>query len=73
MPIGSERTAVQNPFLCYAQEAGWTYLTPDEALRLRPGPTSPILLPVLVQQPQTRREDPRTDRRPGAAGRRQGL
>ncbi len=50
MPIASERGAVQNPFLRYAQEAGWTYLSPDEALRLRPGPTSPILLPVLVQQ-----------------------
>jgi type I restriction enzyme R subunit len=52
MPLGSERGAVQNPFLRYAVEAGWTYLTPDDALRLRPGPGSPVLLPVLVQQLQ---------------------
>ncbi len=50
--LGSERPTVQSPFIRYAQEAGWTYLSPDEALRLRPGPMSPILLPVLVQQLQ---------------------
>jgi len=50
MTLASERGAVQNPFLRSAQEAGWTYLAPDDALSLRPGPTSPILLPVLVQQ-----------------------
>lgn len=32
--LGSERGAVQNPFLRYAQEAGWTYLPPEEALDL---------------------------------------
>ncbi len=52
MTLGSERGAVQNPFIRYAVEAGWTYLSPDDALRLRPGPTIPILLPVLVQQLQ---------------------
>jgi type I restriction enzyme R subunit len=52
MAIGSERGAVQNPFIRYAVEAGWTYLSPDDALRLRPGPTSPVLMPVLVQQLQ---------------------
>ena len=30
--IGGERTAVQNPFLRYAVEAGWTYLSPDDVL-----------------------------------------
>jgi type I restriction enzyme R subunit len=48
MSIGNERYAVQNPFVRYAQEAGWTYLPPEEALRLRPGPESPVLMPVLV-------------------------
>jgi type I restriction enzyme R subunit len=52
MSLGSEKTAVQNPLVRYAREAGWTYLPPDEALRLWPGDTSPILRPVLVAQLQ---------------------
>jgi type I restriction enzyme R subunit len=52
MPIGNERAAVQNPFLRYAVEAGWTYLTPDAALNLRRGITSPILDSVFVAQLQ---------------------
>ncbi|MGH7964056.1 MAG: type I restriction endonuclease subunit R, partial [Candidatus Binatia bacterium] len=52
MPIGSERAAVQNPFLRYATEAGWTYLTPNQALELRRGLTSPVLETVLVAQLQ---------------------
>jgi hypothetical protein len=38
MPIGGEQAAVQNPFLRSAEEAGWIYLTPDEALEVRPLP-----------------------------------
>ncbi len=52
MTIGGEKAAVQNPFLRYAQEAGWTYLTPDQALDLRRDLTSPILDTVLVDQLQ---------------------
>lgn len=52
MSIGSERQAVQNPFIRYAQEAGWTYLPPEEALRLRGGEDSPVLRTVLVEQLQ---------------------
>jgi type I restriction enzyme R subunit len=52
MSIGSERTAVQNPFLRYAREAGWTYLPPDEATRLRRGETGLVLHEVLVRQLQ---------------------
>ncbi len=52
MSLASERDTVQNPFLSYAQEAGWTYLTPEEALRLRGGEDSPFLRPVLVEQLQ---------------------
>ncbi|MEJ5240900.1 MAG: HsdR family type I site-specific deoxyribonuclease [Anaerolineales bacterium] len=44
----SERLIVQNPFIRYAQEAGWTYLSPNEALRLRGGEGSPVLRAVLV-------------------------
>ncbi len=52
MIIGSERAAVQNPFIRYAVEAGWTYLTPDQALDLRRGLTSPMLDTVLIEQLQ---------------------
>lgn len=50
--IASERATVQNPLIRYATEAGWTYLPPDEALRLRRGETSPILWDIFVQQVQ---------------------
>lgn len=52
MTIASERRTVQNPFLRYAQEAGWTYLPAEEALRLRGGEDSPFLRTVLVEQLQ---------------------
>ncbi|NLV44623.1 MAG: HsdR family type I site-specific deoxyribonuclease [Candidatus Hydrogenedentes bacterium] len=53
MTLGSEQSSVQRPFLRYAVEAGWTYLPPDEALRLRHGGiTSPVLDTVLVDQLQ---------------------
>jgi len=52
MSIGGERAAVQNPFLRYAEEAGWTYLTPEQALNLRRGTTSPVLDSVLLEQLQ---------------------
>ena len=52
MTIVSERGSVQNPFLRYAEETGWTYLTPEQALDLRRGLTSPVLDSVLVDQLQ---------------------
>ncbi|MGB4705292.1 MAG: HsdR family type I site-specific deoxyribonuclease [Candidatus Saccharicenans sp.] len=52
MSLFSERRAVQNPFIRYAEEAGWTYLSPEEALRLRRGEDSPFLRTVLVEQLQ---------------------
>jgi type I restriction enzyme, R subunit len=53
MSLGSEAGSVQRPFIRYATEAGWTYLSPDEALRLRNGGvTSPVLDAVLVAQLQ---------------------
>ncbi|MDW8383003.1 MAG: HsdR family type I site-specific deoxyribonuclease [Verrucomicrobiota bacterium] len=48
----SERRTVQNPLLRYATEAGWTYVPPDEALRLRSGEDKPFLHAVLVEQLQ---------------------
>ena len=53
MPLGSESSSVQRPFVRYAVEAGWTYLSPDDALALRNGgTTSPVLDSVLVAQLQ---------------------
>ena len=50
MTLVSERRVVQNPLIRYAEEAGWTYLPPDEALRLRHGPEQPFLWDVLIAQ-----------------------
>ncbi len=52
MILGSERGTVQNPLIRYAVEAGWEYLPPDEALRLRRGAESPVLHEVVIQQLQ---------------------
>jgi type I restriction enzyme R subunit len=48
--LGSERGAVQNPFIRYAREVGWTYLPPEEARRLRRGETGLLLHDVFVAQ-----------------------
>ena len=50
--LGAERYAVQNPILRYARESGWTYLPPQEALRLRRGETGLVLHEVLVDRLQ---------------------
>jgi type I restriction enzyme, R subunit len=51
MPLGCESNSVQRPFIRYAVEAGWTYLSPDQALNLRQGGvTSPVLDAVLLGQ-----------------------
>ncbi len=53
MALGSELGAVQNPFVRYARQAGWVYLSPDDARLLRRGEnTSPVLDEVLVDQLQ---------------------
>ncbi len=52
MRLGGERRTVQEPLIRYAEEAGWEYLPPEEALRLRRGPESPVLHEVLIGQLQ---------------------
>jgi type I restriction enzyme R subunit len=52
MALGGERGAVQNPFLRYAQEAGWTYVPAEEALRLRRGEGGLILHDVFAERVQ---------------------
>lgn len=49
MRLSSERGIVQEPLIRYAQEVGWEYLPPEEALRLRGGEASPVLRAVLVE------------------------
>src|SRR5918992_2836180 len=50
--IGSESQAVQNPFIRYAGEAGWTHLSREDALIMRGGEASPRLRNVFLQQVQ---------------------
>ena len=53
MSLRSERNVVQNPLVRYATETGWTYLSPDDALRLRRGETSPILWETFIEKAQS--------------------
>ena len=46
----SERYAIQNPMLKYAQQIGWEYLTSTEALKLRGGDTGLYLDELLAAQ-----------------------
>jgi type I restriction enzyme R subunit len=48
--LGNERATVQAPLLRYATEIGWEYLSPEEALRLRRGETSPILWETFIEK-----------------------
>ncbi|WP_129628852.1 type I restriction endonuclease subunit R [Candidatus Oscillochloris fontis] len=49
----TERTAVQNPMLRYAEAIGWKYVPREEALRLRGGETGRIFTEVLTTQLRT--------------------
>src|SRR5437870_5047752 len=46
----SERSAVQNPMLNYAEEIGWEYVAPDDALSLRGGDTGLYFTGILEAQ-----------------------
>lgn len=46
----SERSAVQNPMLRYAQDSDWEYVPPDDALRLRGGESGMYFTPTLERQ-----------------------
>jgi len=50
--LGGERKAVQNQLIRYATEVGWTYVGPDEAIRLRRGREGAVFHNVLVAQLQ---------------------
>ncbi len=46
----SERSAVQDPMLKYAEEIGWEYVRPDDALSLRGGDTGLYFTGILEAQ-----------------------
>lgn len=46
----SERSAVQNPMIKYAQQIGWQYVIPAEALKFRGGDTGMYFTDVLRSQ-----------------------
>lgn len=48
MALGAERPTVQSPLVRYATQAGWTYLSPDEALRLRRGKATFQILSITM-------------------------
>lgn len=50
--LGSERHVVQSPLVRYAEEAGWTYLTPEEAIGQRQTESNPILIHAFRKQVQ---------------------
>src|SRR5258708_11922699 len=52
MLIGTEGGSVQRPFIKYAIEAGWTLLSPTDALELRGGEQGRLLREVFIQQAQ---------------------
>jgi len=53
MSLRSERQVVQKPLVRYAMEAGWTYLSRDDALRLRRAETCPILWDTFIDKVQS--------------------
>lgn len=48
----SERSSVQNLILKYAQQIGWQYINPPEALRLRGDETGLYFSDILMSQLQ---------------------
>ncbi len=46
----SERSAVQNPMLKYAEEIGWDYVRPDDALSFRSGDVGLYFTGILEAQ-----------------------
>ena len=52
MTLASERRVVQNPLIRYAEEAGWNYISPEDALHLRHGFDQPLLRDVLIARLQ---------------------
>ena len=52
MSISSEFGAVQSPMIEFAVAAGWVHVTASDAVRLRGGTSSPLMVGTLVRQLQ---------------------
>src|SRR5437879_3668073 len=50
MTLGSERGAVQSPFIRYARASGWTPLSRDDALNARGDESGIVFTDILVSQ-----------------------
>lgn len=48
--FATERSSVQNPIIEYSGQIGWTYLSPDDAVRMRGGETGLILRQIFTSQ-----------------------
>src|SRR3989344_5087491 len=48
--LSSERESVQKTMIKYAKEAGWQYVEPEEAIRLRGGRTGLIFRETFTNQ-----------------------
>ncbi|MGC8516144.1 MAG: type I restriction endonuclease subunit R [Thermoplasmata archaeon] len=48
--FATEKSSVQNPIIEYATQIGWSYLSPDDALRMRGGETGLILRDIFSSQ-----------------------
>ena len=48
--IGSEAGAVKTPLIRYAEEIGWTYVSPSEALLLRKGEGGMLFNRILEEK-----------------------
>ncbi len=52
MSFATEGGAVQNPFIRYAIEAGWTYVSPDQAREMRGGTDGLLFKDVFLERVQ---------------------
>ncbi len=52
MSFATEAGSVQNPFIRYAIESGWTYVSPDEAQRLRGGANGLLFKDIFLERIQ---------------------
>lgn len=52
MTIGGECESVQTPLIKYAQEVGWEYVSPNDALRFRCGEKGLVFKEIFINQMQ---------------------
>lgn len=52
MSLGGEKKSVQSPLIKYAREAGWDYVSSDDALRFRCGERGMVFKELFINQMQ---------------------